>query len=179
MTLQYKSTNIYGVYEIFPAVHRDGRGFFTETYNKINYDFLNTEFVQDNMSCSQKGVLRGLHFQTGEHAQAKLVRVVSGLAYDVAVDIRKDSPTYGHWCGVILYPDQMNQFFIPRGCAHGFLALEDNTVFEYKCDNLYCKESEGGIDPFDDHLNINWFDYIDRDQMILSDKDLNRENFIW
>ena len=176
--LAFKATQINGCYEIFPMVHRDGRGFFTETYSDREYEKLvETKFVQDNLSKSTRNVLRGLHFQEGEYAQAKLVRCVKGHVYDVAVDLRKDSDSYGKWYGVHLIDEQCNQFFIPRGCAHGFVVLSDEAIFEYKCDNDYAPGHEGGINPFDEKLNIDWI--IDRNDAIMSEKDKNRENFNW
>ena len=128
-------------------------------------------FVQDNQSKSSYGVLRGLHFQKGEHSQSKLVRVVKGRVLDVAVDIRKGSPTFGQHVAVELTEDNQRQFFIPRGFAHGFSVLSETAIFQYKCDNLYCKESEGAIAWDDEALGIDW--KIPADQVILSEKDAN------
>ena len=176
--LAFKATPIEGCYEIFPKVHGDSRGFFVETYSDREYEkLLGTKFVQDNMSKSTRNVLRGLHFQEGEFAQAKLVRCVKGHVYDVAVDLRKDSTSYGQWYGVHLRDDKCNQFFIPRGCAHGFVVLSDEALFEYKCDNDYAPDHEGGINPFDEKLDIEWI--IDRDEAIMSEKDLNRKPYEW
>jgi dTDP-4-dehydrorhamnose 3,5-epimerase len=126
-------------------------------------------FVQDNQSFSSKGVLRGLHYQTGEHAQAKLVRVLSGEVLDVAVDIRPDSETFGQYVSIVLSAENQKQFYIPRGFAHGFLVLSETATFFYKCDNFYNKESEGGIIFNDPVLNIDW--QFEETELIISDKD--------
>jgi len=151
-------TEIPGALIIEPDVHRDARGYFAETYNAERYRAagIDVVFMQDNESLSQKGVLRGLHWQAGEWSQAKLVRVISGAVWDVAVDIRKDSPTYGHHVAVTLSAENGRQFYIPRGFAHGFLVLEDNTLFAYKCDHLYHPESERGMRFDDPELAIPW-----------------------
>lgn len=151
-------TAIEGVKLILPDVFRDVRGYFCETYNAARYleAGVSAEFVQDNESCSMKGVVRGLHWQAGEHAQAKLVRVIRGAVWDVAVDIRKGSPTYGKHVAEVLSAENGYQFFIPRGFAHGFVVLEDNTLFSYKCDNLYCPASERGMRFDDPALGIVW-----------------------
>ncbi|MFA6719653.1 MAG: dTDP-4-dehydrorhamnose 3,5-epimerase, partial [Prevotella sp.] len=140
-------TTIDGVVIIQPRVFKDDRGYFFESWNERDFDtqVRPVHFVQDNQSKSSYGVLRGLHFQKGEHAQSKLVRVVKGVVLDVAVDIRKGSPTFGQHVAVELTEDNFRQFFIPRGFAHGFSVLSEEAVFQYKCDNLYCKESEGAI----------------------------------
>ena len=152
------STDIDGVKIIEPDVHRDARGYFAETYNEGRYvqAGITVRFVQDNESQSSRGVLRGLHWQAGAHAQAKLVRVIRGAVWDVAVDIRKGSPTFGRSVGCELTAENARQFFIPRGFAHGFVVLEDDTLFSYKCDNLYCKESERGLRYDDPALGISW-----------------------
>ena len=144
-----------------------------ETYKKEQFVAagIDKEFVQDNESSSTKGVLRGLHFQKGEHAQSKLVRVVKGSVLDVAVDIRKGSPTFGQHVAVELTEDNHRQFFIPRGFAHGFSVLSDVAVFQYKCDNFYCPESEGAIAWNDPDLGIDW--RIPADKAVLSAKDAN------
>ncbi len=144
-------TIISGVKIIDPDIHRDARGYFCETYNEARYRAAGVvaAFVQDNESCSSRGVLRGLHWQAGEHAQAKLVRVIRGAVWDVAVDIRKGSPTFGKSVSCELTAENGRQFFIPRGFAHGFVVLEDDTLFSYKCDNVYCPEAERGL-KFDD-----------------------------
>lgn len=152
-----KETGIEGLYVIEPTVFEDNRGFFMETYNKKDFEEIgiNTEFVQDNQSKSIKGVLRGLHFQK-KYPQAKLVRVIKGEVYDVAVDLRKDSKTYGKYYGVTLTEKNKLQFFIPRGFAHGFLVLSEEAEFTYKCDDLYHPNDEGGIIWNDKKINIEW-----------------------
>ena len=152
-----KETGIEGLYVIEPTVFEDNRGFFMETYNKKDFEEIgiDTEFVQDNQSKSIKGVLRGLHFQK-EYPQAKLVRVIKGEVYDVAVDLRKDSKTYGKYYGVTLTEKNKLQFFIPRGFAHGFLVLSEEAEFTYKCDDLYHPNDEGGIIWNDKKINIQW-----------------------
>ena len=152
-----------------PNVFGDERGYFMETYKKDAV--FNNNFVQDNESKSQKGVLRGLHFQSPPFAQAKLVRVVRGSAVDVIVDIRKGSPTYGKVYECFLSEENHTQFYVPRGFAHGFLALEDNTIFQYKCDNVYNKESEGGVAW--DSIDYDWKSWHEGD-FIISDKDKDR-----
>lgn len=151
---------IEGVKIIEPDVFGDSRGWFVEQYNAERYraSGIDAEFVQDNESLSSKGVVRGLHWQAGEHCQAKLVRVIQGAVWDVAVDIRKGSPTFGKYESVVLTGDNKLQLFIPRGFAHGFVVLEDNTLFSYKCDNLYCKESERGLMFNDPAIGIKWPD---------------------
>lgn len=150
-------TNIEGLCVIEPTVFNDNRGFFMETYSKRDFEEIgiNTEFVQDNQSKSIKGVLRGLHFQK-EFPQAKLVRVIKGEVYDVAVDLRKGSKTYGKYYGVTLTEENRLQFFIPRGFAHGFLVLSDEAEFVYKCDDFYHPGDEGGIAWNDESINIKW-----------------------
>jgi dTDP-4-dehydrorhamnose 3,5-epimerase len=151
-------TNLEGVLVIQPAVFKDSRGYFFESYNKDVFikSGVNTEFVQDNESLSQKDVLRGLHFQNPPFAQAKLVRVIKGAVLDVAVDIRKKSPTYGKHFSVELTAENKTMLFVPEGFAHGFAVLEDNTIFSYKCSRTYNKESESGILWCDSDLAINW-----------------------
>jgi dTDP-4-dehydrorhamnose 3,5-epimerase len=151
-------TEIDGLLIVKPAVFPDKRGYFFESYNKGKYvkGGIDVDFVQDNVSFSQKNVLRGLHFQNPPHAQAKLVSVLRGAVLDVAVDIRKNSPTYGKYYSVLLSEENKLQFFLPAGFAHGFLTLEDNTLFSYKCSNLYNKESEGSILWNDSELGIDW-----------------------
>lgn len=164
-------TDIEGLVILKPRVFDDPRGYFFESYNKKTFDSLVKEvnFVQDNESCSRFGVVRGLHFQRPPFAQAKLVRCVRGKVLDVAVDIRKGSPTYGKHVGVELSEENHLQFFIPKGFAHGFAVLSDVAVFQYKCDEFYHPEAEGGIDLFDPQLAIDW--KITPDEAILSDKD--------
>jgi dTDP-4-dehydrorhamnose 3,5-epimerase len=154
-----------------PRVFEDSRGSFFESYNRntIASIGISDVFVQDNQSQSTKGVLRGLHYQTGEHAQSKLVRVLEGAVYDVAVDIRKGSPHYGKYFGAILSAENKKQMYIPRGFAHGFIVLSDTSVFAYKCDNFYTKESEGGIVWNDPFIHIDW--QMDVDSILLSEKD--------
>ena len=151
-------TQIKGVLIVEPQVFGDSRGWFVEQYNAERYKTVGivADFVQDNESFSSKGVVRGLHWQAGEHAQAKLVRVIHGAVWDVAVDIRKGSPTFGQHVSVVLTGENKKQFFIPRGFAHGFIVLEDNTLFSYKCDNLYCPSAERGMLFSDPALCIGW-----------------------
>lgn len=153
-------TEIESVKIIEPDVFGDSRGWFVEQYNKGRYQAagITADFVQDNESFSSKGVVRGLHWQASPHTQAKLVRVIRGAVWDVAVDIRKDSPTYGKHVSAILSAENKRQFYIPRGFAHGFIVLEDNTLFSYKCDNLYCKEADRGLLFSDPELGIEWPD---------------------
>ena len=157
---------------IKPTVFEDNRGYFFESFNEQKFNQLaglNIHFVQDNQAKSNRGILRGLHFQNGEHAQAKLVRVLQGKVIDVAVDLRKASPTYLQHVAVELSAENNLQLFVPRGFAHGYSVLEDNTIFFYKCDNYYNKESESGIFYADPKLNINW--QLNEDEIILSEKD--------
>lgn len=156
--MEIVKTKIADLYIIKPTVFEDHRGYFFESYNKHEFIKLGIDknFVQDNESMSQKGVLRGLHFQKPPFDQGKLVRVMQGAVLDVAVDIRKSSPTYGDWVSVELTQDNKWMYWIPPGFAHGFVSLQDNTVFFYKCTNIYNKESEGSIFWNDPTLNINW-----------------------
>lgn len=167
------ATDIEGVYIIEPRVFEDSRGYFFESYNQEEFDkkIMPIRFVQDNESMSSYGVLRGLHFQKGEHSQSKLVRVVKGRVLDVAVDIRVGSPTFGKHVAVELTAENHRMFFIPRGFAHGFSVLSDVAIFQYKCDNLYCPQSEGAIAWNDEALAIDW--RIPADDVILSEKDKN------
>ncbi len=164
-------TEIEGVVIIEPRVFNDARGYFFESFNRKEFEEKvgPVEFVQDNESKSSYGVLRGLHFQKGEHAQSKLVRVVKGAVLDVAVDLRPGSPTYGKHVSVELTEDNHRQFFIPRGFAHGFSVLSEEVIFQYKCDNFYCPSSEGAIAWDDPDLAIDW--RIPADKVILSEKD--------
>lgn len=164
-------TEIEGLAIIKPKIFRDARGYFYESYNKEEFDRLVTpvDFVQDNQSMSTFGVMRGLHFQRPPHTQAKLVRCIQGKVLDVALDIRKDSPTYGKHVAVELSEENMLQFFIPRGFAHGFVVLSPTAVFQYKCDNLYAPQADGGISIIDTSLGIDW--KIDLAEAILSEKD--------
>lgn len=168
-------TEIEGLLIIDPVVFRDDRGYFFESYNieKMRAAGIEIDFVQDNQSSSMKDVVRGLHFQTPPFAQAKLVRVVKGSVVDVAVDIRKNSPTYGKHVSVLLSADNFRQFYLPEGFAHGFVALEDDTVFSYKCSALYNKESERCIVFNDPDLGIEW----NVENPVVSEKDLQGECF--
>ena len=155
-----------------PRVFKDDRGYFYESYNDKMFESLTgikSNLIQDNQSYSSKGTLRGLHFQKGDAAQAKLVRVTKGSAYDVAVDLRPDSPTFKQWYGVELSAENHLQFFIPRGFAHAFVALEDDTIFQYKVDNYYSNVNDGGIIWNDPELAINW----PKLKLALSEKDKN------
>ena len=164
-------TEIEGVFILEPKVFGDNRGYFMETYNENEFKRLglNYNFVQDNQSKSKKGVLRGLHFQK-TYPQAKLVRVLDGEVFDVAVDLRKDSPTYGKWVGVILSSENKRQFMIPRGFAHGFVVLSETATFTYKCDEFYHPEDEGGIMWNDKEVGITW-PLVE--EPLLSEKDKN------
>lgn len=165
----FKETSIKGVYIIEPKKYGDNRGYFMETYKKEDFDKagLIYDFVQDNQSKSKAGVLRGLHFQK-KHPQAKLVRCIEGEVFDVCVDLRKNSPTYGKWEGVILSAEKGNQFMVPRGFAHGFVVLSETATFCYKCDELYHPEDEGGIMWNDSDVGITW-PY--KGEPLLSEKD--------
>ena len=164
-------TDIEGVLIIEPRIFEDSRGYFFESFNRRDFEenVGHVDFVQDNESKSSYGVVRGLHFQKGEHAQAKLVRVVKGTVLDVAVDIRPGSPTFGKHVAVELSGDNHRQFFMPRGMAHGFSVMSEEAVFQYKCDNFYCKEAEGAIAWDDPALGIDWM--IPESEVILSEKD--------
>ena len=168
-------TDIQGLIIIEPQIFKDSRGCFFESWNAKKFKQLgiNEDFVQDNQSVSSKGVLRGLHFQNPPYAQAKLVRVIEGSVLDVAVDLRKNSPTYGKHVSVILSEQNNKSFFIPKGFAHGFLSLEDNTVFNYKCSDYYNKESEGSLLWNDEDLKIDW----QIDNPLVSEKDLQADLF--
>ena len=165
-----ETCHIEGIKVITPSVFGDERGYFMETYNSKDMQEAGIDrvFVQDNQSCSTKGVLRGLHFQK-EYPQAKLVRAVKGSVFDVAVDLRSDSKTYGKWFGVELTEENKKQFLVPEGFAHGFLVLSETATFLYKCDNFYNKESEGGIIYSDSTLNIDW--QFPTENLIISEKD--------
>ena len=158
--MEVLATEIPDVKVVVPDFHRDARGYFVETYSEERYfrAGITAKFVQDNESLSSRGVLRGLHWQAGEHAQAKLVRVVRGAVWDVAVDIRKGSPTFGRHVACELTAANGRQFYVPRGFAHGFVVLEDDTLFSYKCDNLYCREADSGMRFDDPALGIKWPD---------------------
>jgi dTDP-4-dehydrorhamnose 3,5-epimerase len=167
--VEIEEKEIKGLIEIFPKVFGDQRGFFLETFNASRYNDIlrNIQFVQDNFSSSNKGVLRGLHFQNPPYSQGKLVQVITGLALDVAVDLRRNSETYGQHVKVLLSAEKRNQFWIPEGFAHGFIALEDNTIFSYKCTNYYNPQSEVTILWNDRNLKIDW----QIDNPIISPKD--------
>ena len=169
--MEVLTTDIEGVFIIKPRVFGDARGYFFESYSKREFEEKvgKVDFVQDNESMSKKGVMRGLHFQRPPFSQSKLVRCVKGSVLDVAVDIRKGSPTYGKHVAVELTEDNHLQFFIPKGFAHGFVVLSDVAVFQYKCDNFYHPETDGGISILDDSLGIDW--KISTQNAILSEKD--------
>ena len=168
-------TSIEGVYEIEVKKYGDNRGYFMETYKKKDFDEagLIYDFIQDNQSKSKKGVLRGLHFQK-QFPQAKLVRCIEGEVFDVCVDLRKGSPTYGKWHGVVLSAEKGNQFMIPRGFAHGFLVLSETATFCYKVDEFYHPEDEGGLMWDDSDIGIAW---PHSDDILLSEKDKHNGNF--
>ncbi|MBP5257146.1 MAG: dTDP-4-dehydrorhamnose 3,5-epimerase [Prevotella sp.] len=172
--MEYIKTDIEGVWVIQPKVFNDSRGYFFEAFKQAEFDEhigRHVEFVQDNESKSSFGVLRGLHYQKGEFSQAKLVRVIKGRVVDVAVDIRKSSPTFGKYVMVELSEDNKTQFFIPRGFAHGFLVLSEEAIFTYKVDNVYAPQSEASIRWNDEEINIQW--PIDAKDVKTSEKDLN------
>ena len=170
--MEIQKTFIEGVYIIKPDVYNDERGFFYESYNEKRYSDIgiNAKFVQDNISLSKKGTIRGLHYQLNPFSQAKLVHVLKGAVLDVAVDLRKDSPTYGKHFSIELTEENKLQLFIPRGMAHGFSVLSDEALFSYKCDNIYDKNSERGINIFDPVLAIDW--KVAREEAVVSEKDL-------
>ena len=168
---KFTETSINGVYIIQPTVFGDQRGYFMETYHAQEFKDagLDFNFVQDNQSKSRKGVLRGLHFQY-KHPQGKLVRVIKGEVFDVAVDLRKDSPTYGKWEGVVLSEENKKQFYVPEGFAHGFLVLSEEAEFTYKCTDFYQAHDEGGLLWNDKDIGIDWpLDQVE--EVLLSDKD--------
>ena len=168
-------TKINGLLIINPRVFEDQRGYFFESWSKEAFknNGIEIDFVQDNQSFSSKGVLRGLHFQNPPFSQGKLVRVIQGSVLDVAVDIRKDSPTYGEHVSVLLSGENKTMFWIPPGFAHGFSTLEDNTIFSYKCSGIYNKESEGSLMWNDSDLKIDW----QIENAIISVKDQNSDHF--
>jgi len=171
MTTSFTPGPLSGLVIVQPKVFSDGRGSFYETYRQSEYraNGITESFVQDNHSVSGRGVLRGLHFQTGEHAQGKLVRVVRGVVWDVAVDCRPESPSFGRWHGLILSAENRTQFYIPAGFAHGFLALSDEAEFCYKCTAEYNKVSEGGVRWDDATLSVEW--PLDGLDVFVSEKD--------
>ncbi|MGJ1194850.1 dTDP-4-dehydrorhamnose 3,5-epimerase [Sphingobacterium spiritivorum] len=171
-------TKLQGCFVLEPAKYGDSRGYFMESFNEKTFNDLtgtNTHFVQDNQSYSTRGVLRGLHAQAGDYAQAKLVRVLEGEVIDVAVDVRIGSPTFGQYIAIRLSADNNLQLFVPRGFLHGFVVLSETATFFYKCDNFYNKESECGVHPLDEDLAIDW--HIPVEEMILSDKDRAAKGF--
>jgi len=170
--MNFIPTNLEGCFVLEPKITKDERGYFMESFNESTFKKalgIKIHFVQDNQSFSSKGVLRGLHYQTGDHAQSKLVCVLTGEILDVAVDIRPNSTTFGEYFSVVLSADNQKQLFIPAGFAHGFLVLSDSATLYYKCDNFYNKESEGGIIYNDQTLNINWGE--EETNWIISEKD--------
>ncbi len=171
MSFNFIKTDIEGVYVIEPQIFADARGYFFESYNEEEFvkNGIANRFVQDNQSKSGYGVIRGLHCQLGEHSQAKLVRVLQGKVLDVAVDIRRGSPTFGKYAAVELSAENQRQLFIPRHFLHGFSVLSETAVFAYKCDNLYCKAAEFGIRYDDEEIGIDW--KIPADKVITSEKD--------
>ncbi len=176
--MQAEKTNLADCWLIHDTFLGDNRGYFFESFNKNTFrelTGLDVDFVQDNQSMSQRGVLRGLHYQKGEYAQAKLVRVLKGKVLDVVVDLRKDSPTFGQHLSIELSEDSHTQLFVPRGFAHGFVVLSETAVFFYKVDNFYNKESEGGIMYNDPDLAIDWG--IPETGIILSEKDTRLPSF--
>lgn len=164
-------TKISGLLIIEPKVFGDDRGYFFETYQQDRYHQagITSHFIQDNEAYSKYGVVRGLHYQLGGYSQAKLVRVIKGTVLDVAVDLRQGSPTFLKWVAVELTEENKRQYFVPRGFAHGYAVLSKDAVFQYKCDNIYYPESERGINPNDEMLNIDWG--VPKDKHIISDKD--------
>lgn len=176
--MELQKTPLNDCFILKPNVFRDERGLFYETYNQKVFEKttgLHVDFVQDNQSVSSKGVLRGLHFQRGEMAQAKLVRVVKGKVLDIVVDIRKDSATFGKSFSVVLDDVEHLQLFVPRGFAHGFITLSEQSIFSYKCDNYYDKASESGIIYNDATLALDW--YLPKEELIISAKDLELPGF--
>ena len=172
--MNFVATNLEGCFVLEPKIIKDDRGYFMESYNESTFQKvlgIKIHFVQDNQSFSSKGVLRGLHYQVGEHSQSKLVRVLTGEILDVAVDIRSDSKTYGNYFSVVLSAENQKQLFIPAGFAHGFVVLSETATLFYKCDNFYHKESEGGIIFNDPELNIDWGE--ESKDWIISEKDKN------
>jgi len=171
--MQVEETKLKGCFILQPKVFRDNRGYFVESFNKHVFaekTGVHTDFVQDNQSSSSYGTIRGLHTQTGDYAQAKLVRVLEGEVLDIAVDIRPDSETYLQHVAVVLSADNMKQLFVPRGFLHGFAVLSEKTTFFYKCDNVYNQASEAGVVYNDPQFEIDWM--IPEDERVLSEKDL-------
>lgn len=178
MTLEIKETPLKDCFILKPRVFRDERGIFSETFNKQVFEKatgLNVDFVQDNQSISHYGVLRGLHFQTGEMAQAKLVRVIQGQVLDIVVDIREGSKTFGQSFSIVLDDEKHEQLFVPRGFAHGFITLSKKSIFAYKCDNYYDTASESGIIYNDATFGLDW--HLSKEDFIISEKDLQLPSF--
>lgn len=175
--MKLTKTSIDGLVVIEPRVFNDDRGYFMESFKAdwFKENVSDTDFIQDNESQSTKGVLRGLHFQKPPFAQAKLVRVIEGEVLDIAVDLRKNSPTYGKYESILLTAENKKQFFVPRGFAHGFLVVSDTAIFSYKVDNVYSAENDAGLLWNDADLNIDW--QFDINDLVLSEKDKNQPNF--
>jgi dTDP-4-dehydrorhamnose 3,5-epimerase len=176
--MKVTETHLKGCFIIEPQVFVDERGCFFESFNQKKFEKktgLKVNFVQDNQSISQRGVIRGLHLQKGEFAQAKLTRVIKGRVLDVAVDLRKDSPTFGKHFSIELSGGNNKQLFVPKGFAHGFSVLEDDTIFAYKCDHYYNKESEGGVVYNDKELDIDW--KLNKEEIVLAEKDKELKAF--
>lgn len=176
--MEVATTNFKDLLIIKPKVHKDARGYFYESFNSMRFEELSglsPNFVQDNQSLSSFGVLRGLHFQKGKHAQAKLVQVLNGEVLDVVVDLRKEEPTFGQSFSIVLSGTNKTQLFVPRGFAHGFLVLSSEATFFYKCDNYYHKESELGLKYNDPALDINW--HLPQEDIVLSEKDADLPDF--
>ncbi len=173
LIMNFIETKLKGCFELEPKIIFDGRGYFMESFNENTFQNgtgQKVHFVQDNQSFSSRGVLRGLHYQTGEHAQAKLVRVLQGEVLDVVVDIRPESDTFGQHVTILLSSENQKQLFIPKGFAHGFVVLSETATFFYKCDHFYNKESEGGIIYNDASINIDW--QLSENELLISEKDL-------
>lgn len=176
--MKVSETELKGCFIIEPQIFSDERGYFFESFNQKKFEKktgLKVNFVQDNQSISQRGVIRGLHLQKGEFAQAKLTRVIKGRVLDVAVDLRKDSPTFGKHFSIELSGENNKQLFVPKGFAHGFSVLEDDTIFAYKCDHYYNKESEGGVVYNDKELDIDW--KLNKEEIVLVEKDKELKRF--
>ena len=175
--MEITKTTIEGLVILTPRVFKDDRGYFLETFNAENLKgtAITTSFVQDNESKSARGVIRGLHYQLNPYAQAKLVRVVEGVVFDVAVDLRKESPTFGQWFGVELSGENKKQLYIPRGFAHGFSVLSETAIFAYKCDGYYNSQAERGILYNDPQLNIDW--KVEDSLAVISEKDQANQLF--
>lgn len=176
--MKIKETPLKDCYIIEPTIFEDDRGYFFEKFNEKKFEELtgmNGHFVQDNISKSSYGVVRGVHLQKGEHAQAKLVSCLEGTVYDVAVDLRRESPTFGQWFGIELTDENKLQLYVPRGFGHGFAVLSETAIFSYKCDNFYNKESEGAFAWDDADVGIDW--KLNLSDVILSEKDKKSPSF--